>query len=101
MIYVMHVQAEGLAPYKFVEVDFREVNLVPCIKYLRQSLFSMLMQMLCDLSLRSACGCDLQVTKKKAMLIASKEVLLSKLGPEKPEIDPGKVTTPKCHTLIA
>lgn len=32
----------------------------------------------------------LEVTKKKTMLIASKEVLLSKLGPEKPAIDPGK-----------
>lgn len=97
----MPVQAEGLAPYKFVEVDFREVNLVPCIKYLRRSFFSTLMQMFCDLSLTSASGGDLQVTKKKTMLIASKEVLLSKLGPEIPEIDPGKVTTPKCHSLRA
>ncbi|KAG0593942.1 hypothetical protein M758_UG033700 [Ceratodon purpureus] len=32
----------------------------------------------------------LEVTKKKAMMIATKEVLLSKLGPEKPEIDAGK-----------
>lgn len=30
-----------------------------------------------------------QVTKKKTMLIATKEVLVSKLGPTKPEIDPG------------
>uniref|UniRef100_A0A7I4DZ98 Leucine carboxyl methyltransferase 1 homolog n=1 Tax=Physcomitrium patens TaxID=3218 RepID=A0A7I4DZ98_PHYPA len=31
-----------------------------------------------------------EVTKKKTMLIATKEVLVSKLGPTKPEIDPGK-----------
>jgi len=36
-------------------------------------------------------GGYLQVTKKKTMLIATKEVLISKLGPKKPEIDPGKI----------
>ena len=74
-----YVQEEGRAPHKFVELDFLEVSTYPLDIFSDfPYFFSSLLSQSEPVALCTCCHS--QVTKKKAMLIASKDVLHTKLG---------------------